>query len=83
MTAAVRAMISEWGLPHLQMRNITACAFLNNIGSQRVFLKNGFSISGSVEVWDKGDLAKRGRLEATDGTLVMLKWREQSDGNAL
>lgn len=74
MTIAVRELIRQWAIPHLGARYITACAFEDNIGSQRVFLKNGFVVSGMTAAYDKDDLKKRGR---TDASLVQLEWRAQ------
>lgn len=78
MTVAVRTVIIEWGIPHLRVCFIMACAFLNNIGSQRVFLKNGFLICGTLHASDEEDLARRGRKEAIEATLVILEWRKST-----
>ncbi|KAG8712835.1 hypothetical protein FRC08_014023 [Ceratobasidium sp. 394] len=45
MTAAIKTMIEMWAVPHMNARKFRACAFLDNIGSQKTFLKNRFRFS--------------------------------------
>jgi RimJ/RimL family protein N-acetyltransferase len=42
MTDAVRTIMTKWAIPRMNARKITASTFAGNIGSQRVFEKNGF-----------------------------------------
>lgn len=44
MTAAVRTVIEKWAVPHMNAHRIQAEVFTGNIGSQRVFEKNGFKV---------------------------------------
>ncbi|KAG8782662.1 hypothetical protein FRC12_020581 [Ceratobasidium sp. 428] len=46
MTAAIKAMIGLWAVPHMNARKFRAGTFPDNIGSQKTFLKNGFKFSG-------------------------------------
>ncbi|KAG8729205.1 hypothetical protein FRC11_009281, partial [Ceratobasidium sp. 423] len=48
MTAVVRAAIELWAAPHMNAHNFRAATFPENVGSQRVFLKNGFQIVDRV-----------------------------------
>ena len=42
MTDAVKTIMTKWAIPRMNARKITAITFAGNIGSQRVFAKNGF-----------------------------------------
>ncbi|KAF6748452.1 hypothetical protein DFP72DRAFT_576583 [Ephemerocybe angulata] len=42
MTAAVRTVMQKWALPRMNVRIMRAGTFAGNIGSGKVFLKNGF-----------------------------------------
>lgn len=42
MTAVVKTQIEKWGIPRMNARRIRAGTFAGNVGSQKVFLKNGF-----------------------------------------
>lgn len=43
MTDAVGTVIEQWAVERMKTRRIAASAILENIGSQRVFSKNGFT----------------------------------------
>jgi len=73
MTAALRTIINDWAIPHLNAHRIVARAFLDNIGSQRVFLKNGFVCTGSMNAVQVAErMRSRGR---NDSTLCGFEWR--------
>ncbi|CAE6536340.1 unnamed protein product [Rhizoctonia solani] len=44
MTAAVKMVINSWAIPHMNAHKFLAATFPENVGSQKVFLKNGFQI---------------------------------------
>ncbi|KAG8744719.1 hypothetical protein FRC11_013333 [Ceratobasidium sp. 423] len=48
MTAAVKTVINSWAIPHMNAYKFWAAAFPENIGSHKVFLKNGFQIVDRV-----------------------------------
>ncbi|KAF8683258.1 Acetyltransferase (GNAT) domain [Rhizoctonia solani] len=48
MTAAIKTMIDLWATPHMNAHRFYAATFPENIGSQKVFLKNGFEIVDRV-----------------------------------
>ena len=48
MTAAMRTIIHEWMVPRMNARIIRAEAFIGNVGSVRVFEKNGFVLEDTV-----------------------------------
>lgn len=50
MTDAVGTVIEQWAVERMKSRQFAALAFPENIGSQRVFTKNGFSETRRVAV---------------------------------
>lgn len=50
MSAAVGAVINQWMIPHLNAHKIRAEAIEGNIGSVRVFEKNGLKLLEMVKV---------------------------------
>jgi RimJ/RimL family protein N-acetyltransferase len=50
MSAVVGAVINQWMVPHLNAHKIRTEAIQGNIGSVRVFEKNGFKIIETVRV---------------------------------
>ena len=48
MTAAMKVLINEWAIPRLNARRIIGIAFKDNIGSIKVFEKNGFKLFDTV-----------------------------------
>ena len=42
MSAAIRTFIHDWAVPRMGVRQIRVETFADNIGSRRVFEKNGF-----------------------------------------
>ncbi|CAE6536330.1 unnamed protein product [Rhizoctonia solani] len=49
MTAIVKTIIESWAIPHMNARKYGVSAFTDNIGSQKVFLKNGFQFTRKIE----------------------------------
>ncbi|KAJ7114157.1 hypothetical protein C8R43DRAFT_1138439 [Mycena crocata] len=53
MSAVVRALITEVGIPWLQVRRITSGAFEANAGSLKVLQNNGFVVVDRVQTGDE------------------------------
>ncbi|KAL2217495.1 acetyltransferase, GNAT family [Thermoascus aurantiacus ATCC 26904] len=51
MTVALRTLIEEWAVPRVNARVIKASAYVGNVGSVRVFEKNGFQMEHTLEDW--------------------------------
>ncbi|OCH96417.1 hypothetical protein OBBRIDRAFT_718357 [Obba rivulosa] len=49
MSAAVSTLLSSWGIPRMGVRRMRVETAVGNIGSVRVFQKNGFVLEKSVE----------------------------------
>jgi RimJ/RimL family protein N-acetyltransferase len=47
-TAAVRTLITQWGIPWMKARCISSSTFDDNPGSLRVLQKNGFAIVNTL-----------------------------------
>ncbi|KAG9084645.1 hypothetical protein FRC07_013582 [Ceratobasidium sp. 392] len=62
MTAAIKAMVELWAVPHMNARKFRASTFPDNVGSQKTFLKNGFVFSGRVDGVVQFPESKGGRL---------------------
>jgi len=50
MSAAVGAVIDQWMIPHLNAHKIRTGVYEGNIGSVRVFEKNGLRLVDTVKV---------------------------------
>lgn len=48
MSAVVKTLIESWAVPHMNARKFYATTFSQNIPSQKVFLKNGFRLDGTL-----------------------------------
>ncbi|KAJ2930434.1 hypothetical protein H1R20_g6651, partial [Candolleomyces eurysporus] len=66
MTDAVKTIITKWAVPRMNAHKIVAGTFAGNIGSQRVFEKNGFKHIGTLKDYVK----VRGNIK----TLELLGW---------
>ena len=49
MSAVVKALVYEWGVPRMGIRRIVEIVFSGNVGSQRVLEKSGFQLVNSVD----------------------------------
>ena len=67
MTDAVDTMLHDWAIPRMNARHIVVTVFENNVGSVKVFLKNGFEMKETVRdhVEVKGILRSSHILEWT------------------
>ncbi|KAG8910717.1 hypothetical protein FRC01_006179 [Tulasnella sp. 417] len=65
MSAAVRTLIEQWAVPLMAARQFEVAAMSHNVGSQKVFLKNGFTLIKELE--DAVDLEKLGKGEGKVG----------------
>ncbi|TCD65677.1 hypothetical protein EIP91_002304 [Steccherinum ochraceum] len=46
MTAVIGALVREWLVPRMGARHVVAAPYVGNVGSVRVFEKNGFELEG-------------------------------------
>ncbi|KAG2128609.1 hypothetical protein DEU56DRAFT_915479 [Suillus clintonianus] len=67
MTAAVGLLLSAWAIPRMSARHVVAHTFAGNIGSNRVFEKNGFVNRG---LFDNGKTVRGERKKMT-----LLEWK--------
>ncbi|TDL25993.1 acyl-CoA N-acyltransferase [Rickenella mellea] len=51
MTAAIKAILYQWAVPRMNAKKAIGTVFKGNIGSIRVFEKNGFVMRGTVKNW--------------------------------
>jgi len=72
MSSAIRTIVDDWAVPYMNAHHIIATAFVDNIGSQRVFTKNGFKAKGTAETTK--DLSYRGR---TIKTIAVFEWKAE------
>ncbi|KAG0709436.1 GNAT domain-containing protein [Suillus ampliporus] len=70
MTAAIGLLMSAWAIPRMGARHVVAYTFAGNIGSNRVFEKNGFVNKG---LFDNGKTA-RGEKKI----LTHLEWKQDA-----
>lgn len=49
MTTAVKTLVEKWMIPRMGARKLQVTTRKGNIGSVRVFEKNGFVMTGTVE----------------------------------
>lgn len=59
MPATTRALINSWAVPYMNARRWIATTFSDNVASQRVFFKLGFTQTYTVP--DIIDLSAKGR----------------------
>lgn len=67
MTACVATVLKKWAIPRMNVHCVRAAIFAGNIGSQKVFTKNGFKHIATLP--DHGVV--RGELK----TLDVFEWR--------
>lgn len=71
MTAAIGLLMTAWGIPRMGVRHVVAHTFAGNIGSNRVFEKNGFVNRG---LFDNGKMV-RGEKKV----MTLLEWKHDQD----
>lgn len=49
MTDAMDTLLYKWAIPRMNVRKIISCAFIGNQGSVRVFEKNGFLMTRTIQ----------------------------------
>ncbi|KAG2051047.1 hypothetical protein BDR06DRAFT_998361 [Suillus hirtellus] len=69
MTAAIGLLVTAWGIPRMGVRHVVAHTFAGNIGSNRVFEKNGFVNRG---LFDNGKIARGERK-----IMTLLEWKHE------
>jgi RimJ/RimL family protein N-acetyltransferase len=73
MTAAIGLFLTAWGIPRMGVRHVVVHTFAENVGSNRVFEKNGFVNRG---LFDNG-LTVRGEKKI----LTLLEWKHDLGEN--
>ncbi|KAG8978245.1 hypothetical protein FRB90_008537 [Tulasnella sp. 427] len=68
MSSAVQSLIEQWAVPLMAARQFEVAAMSHNIGSQKVFLKNGFKLTKELD--DAVDLEKLGKGSGKVGLKV-------------
>ncbi|KAF4611980.1 hypothetical protein D9613_004126 [Agrocybe pediades] len=71
MTDALDTILHEWAIPRMNVRRILTGAFIGNVGSVRVFQKNGFKMLRTVDEF----AVVRGTMRG----LHVLEWRADED----
>ncbi|KAJ5308367.1 acetyltransferase GNAT family [Penicillium atrosanguineum] len=71
MSLAVRTLIHDWGIPHLNVHHIKCYAFVGNEGSLRVFEKNNFERGHTLEDWVPVPESRGGGKKS----IVLVTWR--------
>lgn len=71
MSLAIRTLIHDWGIPHLNIHHIKCYAFAGNEGSVRVFEKNNFVRGHTLEDWVPVHECRGGGRKS----IVLLTWR--------
>jgi RimJ/RimL family protein N-acetyltransferase len=49
MTVILATVLKQWAIPRMRVHHLHVSVFTGNTGSMRVFEKNGFVSSGTVE----------------------------------
>ncbi|TFY71136.1 hypothetical protein EVG20_g1876 [Dentipellis fragilis] len=73
MTAVMRTLIQEWGVPRMGIRHMLPYLFIGNVGSLRVFEKNGFVLAKTVE--GIVDFPAKGAFPAETRSLHFMEWK--------
>ncbi|KAJ5683722.1 acetyltransferase GNAT family [Penicillium maclennaniae] len=71
MTLAIRTLIHDWGIPHMNVHHIKCYAFVGNEGSLRVLEKNGFERERTLEDWVPVSESRGGGRKS----IVLMAWR--------
>ncbi|PYH86728.1 hypothetical protein BO82DRAFT_349884 [Aspergillus uvarum CBS 121591] len=71
MTSALRTLIHDWGVPRMNIKRLMASAFVENVGSVRVFEKNDFEVLCTLEDWEPYPENRGGGWKS----LTVVKWR--------
>ena len=67
MTDAVDTLIHGWAIPRMNMRHMLLEVFEDNVGSVKVFLRNGFKIKATY----KDHIEVKGRIRGVH----VLEWK--------
>ncbi|KAJ5112620.1 hypothetical protein N7532_000665 [Penicillium argentinense] len=71
MTQAMRMVLQDWGVPRMNIKLLKAGAFVENIGSIKVFEKNNFKVVGTLKDWVSISESRGGGRRS----LVLVKWK--------
>ncbi|KAI0669772.1 acyl-CoA N-acyltransferase [Trametes maxima] len=72
MTAAVKGLLHQWGIPRMGVRQVRVETFADNVGSRRVFEKLGFVFEKTVQLENR--VLNCGRK--IDG-MIILRWEAE------
>ncbi|KAA1468480.1 hypothetical protein DENSPDRAFT_814755 [Dentipellis sp. KUC8613] len=73
MTAVIRTLMQEWGVPRMGIRYMLPVLFVGNVGSLRVFEKNGFVLAKTIE--GIVDFPAKGAFPAEKRALHFMEWK--------
>lgn len=76
MSAAIRTIMNDYAIPHLNVRHVIVWAYADNVGSHRVFEKYGFAKIG--ESVHHVDMTAKGR---TDLRLFVFEWKAEGSSS--
>ncbi|OJK02148.1 hypothetical protein ASPACDRAFT_114832 [Aspergillus aculeatus ATCC 16872] len=71
MTLVLRTLIQDWGVPRMNTKRLMASAFVENVGSLRVFEKNDFEVLCTLEDWAPYPENRGGGWKS----LTVVQWR--------
>jgi RimJ/RimL family protein N-acetyltransferase len=71
MTDAVDTVLHDWAIPRMNVRHILVAVFEGNVGSVKVFLKNGFKMKATY----KDHIEVKGKIH----TVHVLEWKYSAD----
>ncbi|KAJ5908804.1 hypothetical protein N7495_001486 [Penicillium taxi] len=71
MTYAMRTLISNWGVPRMNIHDLRSSAFVENQGSLKVFEKNNFERICTLNDWSPVSESRGGGRRS----IVVVRWR--------
>ncbi|KAF8910929.1 hypothetical protein CPB84DRAFT_1672449 [Gymnopilus junonius] len=75
MTDVVDTILHDWAVPRMGVRHVLVGAFVENVGSARVFEKNGFRTSRIIQRYrEKNHFKVKGKIHG----LHLLEWKHES-----
>lgn len=60
MTDAVDTVLHDWAIPYMNVQHMLLGVFEGNVGSVKVFERNGFKVKGTYEEYKEVKGKKRG-----------------------
>jgi len=74
MTAVVGTLLKGWGVPRMNIRCVRVITLEGNIGSVRVFEKNGFVLRKTVQ--DCLEMVTKGEFIGGLYSVHLLEWKQ-------